>query len=153
MKKTAVLFFLLSIFIPTTVCAQSNSFIDKLLAEEQASFGDAAVIALAAAGKIRAEATPAEALNFLGTEQWGIDKKAEEPATLGDLCYLLMKGFAMNGGMMYALFPGPRYATREFDYLGIIYRNTIPSRLLSGEEVMQIIGRVLTMREEEGTVQ
>lgn len=50
-----------------------------------------------------------------------------------------MKAFGINGGLMYSIFPGPRYAFRELVYKGIITRNTNPGGRLSGTNALRII--------------
>jgi hypothetical protein len=147
-KKRILCLFLLVTAVCMSVAAQSNDFIDKLLDEKAAAYGDTALIALASAGLVPPDATVEQAIKFLGDNKWGFVRKPEELATLGDISYLLMRAFKMGGGIMYAIFPGPRYACRQFEYLELVQKNPIPSRLVSGEEVMQLITEVLAYREE-----
>jgi hypothetical protein len=65
------------------------------------------------------------------------------PITLGELACLIMKTQGMGGGILYTLFPGPRYAARELAYLRLVRGNTHPSRTVTGEEVMRILAAVL----------
>lgn len=44
---------------------------------------------------------------------------------------------------MYSLFPGKRYAAREFAYRGFLQGNTSPGRVLSGRDAVHALGRVL----------
>jgi hypothetical protein len=71
-----------------------------------------------------------------------------EPATLGQVCYLIMETQGIKGGLFYTLFPGPRYATRELASLGLLKGYTHPNRVVSGEEVMWILGAVLDWKEK-----
>ena len=71
-----------------------------------------------------------------------------EPATLGEVCYLIMETQGIKGGLFYTLFPGPRYATRELASLGLLKGYTHPNRVVSGEEVMWILGAVLDWKEK-----
>ena len=71
-----------------------------------------------------------------------------EPATLGEVCFLIMETQGIKGGLFYALFPGPRYATRELASLGVLKGYTHPNRVVSGEEVMWILGAVLDWKEK-----
>ncbi len=128
--------------------AQSNELIDRLLEERQATFGKAAALALAAAGIVPAEATEAQALEALGRQGWKVRvRQAEEPVRLGEYAFLLMKAFGIPGGVMYSILPGPRYAARELAYLQLVRGDASPGRLLSGEEVMRILGSVLSYQE------
>jgi hypothetical protein len=65
---------------------------------------------------------------------------------LGEYAYILMKAFHMQGGIMYSIFPGPRYASRELAFLEMIPGSASSGRTLSGEEVIRILGNVLGSR-------
>ncbi len=136
MKKQAICFFFIGIFLVPGIFAQSNAMIDKLIDEKEATYGESVFLALSSAGLVSPDGTVADAMAYLANAKWGYVKKADEPVTLGDLCYVLMRAFNMSGGFMYAVAPGPRYATREFEFLELVRRLPIPSRRLSGEEVM-----------------
>ena len=58
-----------------------------------------------------------------------------------------MKAFEIPGGLLYALFPGPRYACNELAYLGFIKGNNSPYRTLSGEEMLRMMGYALGWKE------
>jgi len=147
--KKKLFLLLTAIIIPASILtAQSNAFLDRLLAEEKASFSKASLFVLSAAGLVKAEANEADALQYLANAKWSLSKNAEEPISLGELCYLLMRSFSLSGGLMYSLFPSPRYATRELEFRGLLFGNPIPTRSVSGLEVMQLTGRLLTYLEE-----
>ncbi len=151
MGKWRLLFLLFFILISAVMIlsAQSNLIIDDLLGEEKATFGKTAYLALAAAGIIPEEATLEDAIYVLEKQEWRIDlKEPEDPITLGEFSFLLMKAFNIQGGLMYSIIPGPRYACRELAYLKIIPGNTSPYRAPSGEEVVRILGRLLEWKEE-----
>ena len=140
---------LVMICLPLILHSQSNTVIDELLDTEKADWGQTTYMVLTAAELLDENTNMAEAIKALEKQQWGIDvKEPEDSITLGEYSYLLMKAFNITGGLMYKLFPGPRYAARELDYLDFIYDNKSPYRTLSGEEVLRILGRVLEWKEE-----
>jgi hypothetical protein len=49
---------------------------------------------------------------------------------------------------MYVLFPGPRYAYRALAWRRFLPLNPDPRRTVSGEELLFIMGRVLSLTEE-----
>jgi hypothetical protein len=147
-KKQVICFFVIALAFVPSLSAQSNAFIDKLINEKEATYGESVFMALAAAGLVKPDGSVADAMAYLNSTTWGYAKKAGEPVTLGDLCYVLMRAFNMSGGFMYALFPGPRYATREFQFLELVRRWPVPSRRLAGEEVLQIIGTTMSYNGE-----
>ena len=71
-----------------------------------------------------------------------------QPVTLGQVCFLIMQTQKMKGGLLYSLFPGPHYATRELASQGLLKGYTHPNRVVSGEEVMWILGAVLDLKEK-----
>ena len=99
------------------VPAQSNERIDEILSQEEAQFGHAAYLVLSAGGLVPDDASPQEAAR-LAVEQGHIkaDKSAEAVISFGEYSYLLMTVFDVSGGVMYRIFPGPRYAAREVQY-------------------------------------
>ncbi|MEW5816393.1 MAG: hypothetical protein AB1798_13475 [Spirochaetota bacterium] len=101
--------------------AQSDTVIDALLAQKKASFGKSVYLILAASGLIPEDASEDQAISLIRDKGWKILKKSKaEPINLGEFSYLTMKAFEMKGGLMYTVFPGPRYASRELSYLGVI---------------------------------
>jgi hypothetical protein len=138
-KKHLLCFFIIGIALGGALFAQSNAFVDKLIDEKQATYGEAAFMALASAGLVKPEGAVTEAIAYMDANKWGFVKKADEPVTLGDLCYMLMRAFNFTGGIMYTVAPGPRYAAREFEYQGWVRRSPVPSRFVGGEEVLQVL--------------
>ena len=129
---------------------QSNEILDVLFEESATTLGQAAYLVLTASGLLAEEATPAEAAAALAGQGWTVPERAAlEPLTLGEYSHLLMQAFQLEGGLMYRLFPGPRYAGRELAYLRLIRGDTSPYRSFSGEEAIGIIGRLLEWKEEQ----
>ncbi len=143
MKKAwAVLALLAACLLPAA--AQSNELIDRLLEQPQASFGAAAYLVLAASGSLDAEASEQQALDSLREKGWKLRAaRAEDPIRLGELCFLIMKAFGEKGGLMYHLFPGPRYAVRELAYRGLVHGKVHSGRFPTGQEVVQILSGYL----------
>ena len=124
--------------------SQSNTFMDELLAEENATYGKTVHLTLAAAGMVPDDGSVEESLEYLAALGWKLkEKDADEAVKLGEYAYLIMMAFDMRGGIFYRLFPGPRYAVRHVAYLGFVRRNPLAYRTVSGEEVVRILGRVL----------
>jgi hypothetical protein len=143
MKKAwAILALLAACVLPAA--AQSNLLIDRLLEQPRASFGAAAYLVLAASGALDPEASEQQALAALSEKGWKLRApQAEEPIRLGEFCFLIMKAFDEKGGLMYRLFPGPRYAVRELAYLGLVHGKAHSGRFPSGQEVVQILSSYL----------
>jgi hypothetical protein len=130
--------------------AQSNQFMDELLSQEEARYGDVAYVTLAAAGVLAPDASTDATLQALADRAWAIPgREASDPVSMGEYAYLLMRAFGLKGGIMYSIVPGPRYATRELAYLGVIDPEAEPGMTVSGERVLRVLGRMLEMREAQ----
>jgi len=130
--------------------AQFDEHIDVILKQENISFGQAVYIVLVASEQCDENAGVAGALEKLRSNGWKIRIKGENDAiTLGEYSYLLMKAFNIPGGLMYMMFPGPRYAVRELEYKQLLVENPSQGRTLSGEEAMTLLARVVSWKEEE----
>lgn len=129
---------------------QSNELLDELLEEPATSLAQAAYLVLTAAGLVSDDSTPEQAATALAHQEWEVpDRPASDPLTLGEYSFLLMQAFEMKGGLMYRIFPGPRYAGRELAYLELIRGDGSPYRTFSGEEAIGILGRLLEWKEEQ----
>ncbi len=149
MKKHRALFVMIFSLISTSLLAQQTGVIDEILLEEKVSFGKTVYLALLAAGLIPEGASVDESLAVLKQKGWMVEPKSSEDAiNLGEYSFLLMKAFEMPGGLLYSIFPGPRYACRELAHLNLIRGNSSPYRNLSGEEVLQMLGHILAWKEE-----
>ncbi len=128
--------------------AQSNERIDEVLSQENAQVGHAAYLVLSAGGLVSDETSPQEAAR-LAMERGHIEsgKTAEAGITFGEYSYLLMTVFDVPGGVMYRLFPGPRYAAREVRYRQWSGTNRAPSDVLSGDAAVRILSLFLNDRE------
>lgn len=140
---------LLAVFLlpawAASVEAQSNAVVDSLLSEKAATFGEAVYMVMAAITAVPDTASPADAITALQGQKWEVKvQDASSPITLGQYSYLLVRAFKMRGGLMYSLFPGPRYAARELAFRKLISGDSSPYRTLSGEEVVQILGSVMS---------
>ena len=146
MAKHRLAFLLILAGVTAGIAAQSNERIDSILAEQTATLGSAAYIALSGVGLVADEASPAQAVAAAVDEGWlaeGTDGAA--PATFGQVARLLMAAHGVNGGLMYRFFPGPRYAAREFVARGWSPERRAPGDPVSGEFLLRVTGNFLEM--------
>ena len=150
MGKILTLLLLFALLAAGTSFGQSNELLDVLFEEPTTSLGQAAYLVLTASGRIPDDSSPADAAAALSGQGWSVpERSADEPLTLGEYSYLLMQAFELKGGVMYRIFPGPRYAGRELAYLELIKGDTSPYRTFSGEEAIGILGRLMEWKEEQ----
>jgi outer membrane protein OmpA-like peptidoglycan-associated protein len=128
---------------------QTAAEMDELLDTGEITWAQACRFVLPASGALNENASATAA--FDTARQNGRLPKgaaADSPVTLGGLSFLIAESFAIKGSLLYALFPGPRYAYRQLNYLGLIPGPHDPALPVSGERLVQILGRVLEYRGE-----
>ncbi|HUX51520.1 MAG TPA: hypothetical protein VMW73_12025 [Spirochaetia bacterium] len=127
--------------------AQPNSVIDSVLSQKQASFEDSVYLILTAGNLLPSSGSVQDALDILKQKGWlTIPAKPDAPITFGQYAFLLMRTFNIPGGVLYSLFPGPRYAGREVDYKGWTPSNLSPYEGLSGRDALYILRSYLDSR-------
>ncbi len=150
MFKNRLLVLLLTLFwVTAAAVSQSNEQIDGILAEETATLGSAAYVALSAAGEVPDSATPREAVGVAQERGWlDAEASASDPATFGRFAYMAMEAMDIPGGLMYLMFPGPRYAAREFVYQDWSPEPIAPGATISGQLLLRIAGNFAQQVEE-----
>jgi len=147
--KSALSICVVSLLAAGMAVAQSNEVIDEILEQEEATFGQAAYIAFLAAGAAPEDATVEEVYRDISWAEWNLDQKAiDASVTVGEFSYLVMENMGIQGGLMYRMIPGPRYAARELDYLEFFLGSGSPYRALSGQEMLHVMGQALAFTEE-----
>jgi hypothetical protein len=114
--------------------AQSADEVERMLHAPSVTYSEAVRFVYAAAN-----VTPAGGLALEAARG-----DADGPASLGDVAFLIMRAFDLEGGILYRLFPGPRYACRELVYWRVIQGRTDPGGRPDGRAFLQILGRALT---------
>ena len=134
---------------PSLLWAQSAASMDSILDQDKLSFGAASYLLLVAQGDIEDNADFAQAAELMADTQPVFSKKdAEEVLTLGEYSFLIMKTYDRSGGLMYRLFPGPRYALRELAFINAVQGSRYPNSPLTGERAVRIFERFLTLSQD-----
>lgn len=129
------------------VSAQSNERLDELLAQDPVQTGHAAYLVLTAADVLSEDSSPDQAYRTAVDAGWvGPESSAAEPISFGSFSYLFMEAFDVSGGVMYRIFPGPRYAAREVVYQEWARTRRSPGALLSGDATVRILSVFLNER-------
>ncbi|MFW6387699.1 MAG: hypothetical protein ACOC0B_00350 [bacterium] len=149
--KTGVFVLLLGIAAVFSLPAQTAEIIETIGNESEISVGSAAYIAAASSNLIEPDASPRQALDALADRGYRAGGDAEdESVRLDRFAYMLMVAHDLPGGVMYSLFPGPRYAFREFEFERILRGGGNPGDPLSGTRALRLTGRVLSIVEARG---
>jgi outer membrane protein OmpA-like peptidoglycan-associated protein len=126
---------------------QTAAELDALLDTREVTWAQACRFVLPAAGALDADSDPGAAFAAAREKGWLPRRAAaDSPLNLGGLSFLIARSFSIKGSLLYALFPGPRYAYRRLDYLQLIPGLRDPSLKVSGEHLLGILGRVLDYR-------
>lgn len=152
MQKTKVFFILAAamLIFTASIYAQSNEIVDNLLLAQEAGFGEAVYMITVGSGLADENISEADAVKLVSDKRWNKgNKKVDDKITLGEASFIIMKSLKINGGLMYTLFPSPRYAVRELDYLGLINTEPHPGRKVSGQDFLDILSKAIALKEKK----
>lgn len=143
LRGIGVVSLFMSVFMLTGVTAfsQSNDVIDRLLGSETARLNDALYLVAIVSESVPPDSEPQAAIDAVDWDAYGVTPSERGTITFGELSFILMETLRIEGGLFYTLFPGPRYAAREFRYLDIPARRYYVASVLSGTEVLRLTQR------------
>jgi len=133
----------------TGLYAQTADEIETLLNTGAVTYSQAARFALEAS-EVAAIRDPGEAFRY-ALEQNLLPKNAapDMAVTLEGVSLVLMRAFNLKGGIFYSIAKNPHYAYRELVYKEIIQGRADPGMKVSGDQLLFITGRILSLREQE----
>jgi len=135
--------------IAAAAFGQAAEKIDKILETERATFGHAAYLIQTALNDGSDGLDFETAFDRFKNENENLIRNsvsAEDVIPIKTYAFLLMKVFDIKGGMMYRIYPCPRYAYRDLQYLGVIQDKKNPDAVMSGASLLQILGRIDTVQ-------
>ena len=128
---------------------QSAERVDTILKTEKATFGQAAYLIQTALNE------GADGLDFAaafdrfksGNEHLiRTSITAEDVIPAKTYAFLLMKAFNVKGGLMYRIYPCPRYAYRDLRYMAVIQGKNAPNAPMTGAAMLRIFSRIDTVQ-------
>jgi outer membrane protein OmpA-like peptidoglycan-associated protein len=146
----AFLIFNFSLFI--CYAQSTGEEIETLLSTNAVTYASAARFLLEASDTM-VTSDPDEAFRYAAERNW-LPKKASanDAARMDGVSLLLMRSFGIKGGILYSLFKSPHYAFRELTYKNVIQGGIDPAMNVSGERLLFITSRALSLQEEEAAV-
>ncbi|WP_010261367.1 hypothetical protein [Treponema primitia] len=128
--------------------AETAGELERLLGAPIVSCQDAAWLVLSSVEAVPGGTTPGDAYQFALNRNWLPRKaRADSAVTLGGVSLLIMQAAGIKGGLMFTLSHGSRYAYRDLVYRGLIQGRAYATQKVSGERLLQILGRVLEYTE------
>ncbi|WP_461253741.1 hypothetical protein [Treponema sp. R8-4-B8] len=119
--------------------------IEILLNSKTVTYAHAARFVLEAANALATDNSE-EAFNYAVQQNWlPKNLSSNDSARLDFISMLLMRSFNIKGGIMYAITKSPRYAYRQLTYLNVIQGRSDPSMIVSGEQLLYYVTRILAM--------
>ena len=132
------------LIIPAFLSAQTARELETVLEAPAVTCVQAAYFVYASREGSTRSSRPETAFEQAMTRGWLPQGTTQaESITLGKLSLLLVKAFDIKGGMMYAIFPGPRYAFKTMVSRSFIQGTADPSMTVNGERFLLILGNVL----------
>ena len=145
--KPMVLLLVMVCWLPCGTWGQAADELEALLKAEQLSYAAAARFVLEAAD-VAALEDPKEAFNYAWERKWLPGRaQADGPARLDGVSLLIMRSYGIKGGLFFTLFPNPHYAYRELVYRRVIQDRSDPEMAISGDWLLFMVSRLLTLRE------
>jgi hypothetical protein len=139
--KAPCFVFVVLIAVHAPLAADGIGVIERLQSAEQVAYRDGGYAVLAAAGILPPEAPLEAALEPKSRKALGwSERPAEDALTVAEFSYLVMQGFDIPGGLMYRLFPGPRYAVRELRFRRILTERVDAGEPIRGVQALRVIG-------------
>lgn len=146
MKRTLLVSFFF-LMLGVYAYSQSNDFLDGLLETDNINYGQAAYLVLVASDNLGEDADVNRAFELLGSFGWTAETiNLESNIRLKDYSYLLMRAFGLQGGLMYTIFPSPRYAYRQLVSSLVIQGRSDPGNFVSGEMAIRMLGRIFDVK-------
>lgn len=148
MKRTLCITVAL-LLIAAAAFGQAAEKIDKILETENATFGQAVYLIQTALNDGADGLDFETAFDRFKSENENLIRdsvSAEDVIPIKTYAFLLMKAFDVKGGMMYRIYPCPRYAYRDLRYLAVIQGKNNPDALMTGSVMLQILGRIGTVQ-------
>ena len=141
---------ILLFFIPVFLFPQTAAQMEELLGTPVLRYEQAVRFVLRAAdltGEVSAEEAFRQA-----KENKFLPRQAETGtiASLEGVSLLIMRSFDIKGGLFYTIFKNPHYAYKELMYKGIIQDRSDPAMAVSGEHLIFLVNRILSVRGGEG---
>jgi len=132
-----------SAFAQTHRSQSTAQEIETLLNSKTVTYAQAARFVLEAADALATD-NGEEAFNYAVQQKWLPQKAAPgDPARLDNVSQLLLRSFNIKGGIMYTITKNPHYAYRELVYFKIIQDRADPSMLVSGEQLLFYVNRII----------
>lgn len=134
--------------IVTTAFGQSAEKVDKILETEKATFGQVAYLIQTALNGGSDGLDFDTAFDRFKSEHQNLIRDsvtAEDVIPAKTYAFLLMKAFNIKGGLMYRIYPCPRYAYRDLRYLAVIQDKNTPNAPMTGTALLRIFGRIDTV--------
>ncbi len=148
MGKRASLIILLTASVVGVSTAQSNDFLDRLLAEEHLRFGSAVYLVTTASSAYYGPGQY-DIAGGLRRARPSMPSSTDTPLTLGQYAHLLQSFFDLPEGIWYRVVSSPRFAARDLAHVQIIQGRAYPRMHLSGARALRILGRTMAYLEGE----
>ncbi len=153
MFRSVLFITLLSLSGPLVLLsAQSNVVLDEFLNQQNADLETSLWLLYLSDKKIPSESLPDDALDLFIQAEYSkkiFNTDPQRPITFGEFAYIAMETLDLPGGMMYTMFPSPRYAAREFLYRGWIPGKPKTDSTLTPWEVTTSLSELLSWKESE----
>ena len=148
-KKRIVMLYIFCFCVLGVLSAQTGAEIETLLKTSSVTYAQAARFILKASEAAVISSQKA-AFDYAVERNW-LPKNVlpDSEARLDKISLLFMQSFHFKGGLFYSLFKNPHYAYRELAARGAFKGKSDPLMAVSGEQLLFITSRLLSIVEGE----
>jgi len=145
--KKAIFIIAILAAIASPLYSQTAEKLEILLNEPKIIWSDAAAFVLEAADVYTGNQD--DSFYFALEKNW-LPKNVfpGDSVRLNGLALLLMQSFDIKGGIFYSISKSPHHAYRELVYKNIIRGAVDPDMPVSGQQLLLLIGRILSIKEQ-----
>jgi hypothetical protein len=127
-----------------------DAIIDQLLSQSSVTWGNAAWLVGRSTGAFADAVTPEVASDKAILAAWGpLGRSPDSTVNTAEYSQLLVQALKIPGGLMYSLFPSPRYAYRELIFRKLIPAAVQPDETVSGEQAMRYLQSAQSWKEPQ----
>lgn len=125
-----------------------DSRIDQVLASPAVTAGQVAWLVGRAVGLVEEAEPPEEAYRKAVSAGWVAPGESPDgPITLAGFSQVLVRALAIPTGVVYSVFPGPRYAFRELLFRRIVPPGASPGGPVSGQDALSFLQNAQSWKE------
>ncbi len=153
----ALMLLLLLCVLPVALSAEDqmleSDILDRVRTGVTVTYADGSRAALAAAGRLDLSAGSATESRDRAEEELPLRRtQLNDAVTASEFAFFVVEAFNVPTGLMYRLFPSPRYALRELRFRDLMATELESQELIDGRSALTVLSRTRAWMAERGEI-